>query len=573
MIENKKSENGITLIVLIITIIILLILAGITILQLNKSDLFGQTKKAKEQYSYSSAKERMQMMLMEYKAEDIYDEPSLEKFRNFLIEKNLKGGVYDIGEIIDEKLCVYDKEYKCNVVVDKDLNIIEYTNQTYSTYGSYEILTTESSKKMNIRICLENLDGIDKIECPNGDMIDGENNKQIKFEYEVDDNLVYQFKIISSKNNEEVLTLDLNKDNRIEILETTQKAYSIITEKGIIGTNKNISINYKNSENNYYSIDNGNTWEKYTDEISVTKETLIMAKSIEENKITEISKKKIDLQLASDALDNSVCDNDSKTYGGSSGTNYIQVDKKVWGEKIIIDSTYWAGSNPSTYYQFLNENKENIGNSINSGRNKEVTIPEGARYIKFVNCCVFEIKMIMIEIGYSPNYPELTIDGIKEKNSIVTINYYKFAKQKLYSLDNKTWNSYTEPVSVESDKTVYAKILDDDNNLIGVIENVKVVDSTEKLNSNAFDNNSTTYGGSSGTHYIQIDSQMWGRKIIIDSTYWTGWDSSTYYQFLNDNKEKIGNNINSGRNKEVTIPEGAKYIKFVNCCVFEIYIK
>ena len=140
----------------------------------------------------------MQMMLMEYKAEDIYDEPSLEKFRNFLIEKNLKGGVYDIGEIIDEKLCVYDKEYKCNVVVDKDLNIIEYTNQTYSTYGSYEILTTESSK-MNIRIYLENLDGIDKIECPNGDMIDGENNKQIKFEYEVDNNLVYQFKIISSK--------------------------------------------------------------------------------------------------------------------------------------------------------------------------------------------------------------------------------------------------------------------------------------------------------------------------------------------------------------------------------------
>ena len=572
MIENKKSENGITLIVLIITIIILLILAGITILQLNKSDLFGQTKKAKEQYSYSSAKERMQMMLMEYKAEDIYDEPSLEKFRNFLVEKNLKGSVYDIGEIIDEKLYVYDKEYKCNVVVDKDLNIIEYTNQTYSTYGSYEILTTESSK-MNIRICLENLDGIDKIECPNGDMIDGENNKQIKFEYEVDNNLVYQFKIISSKNNEEVLTLDLNKDNRIEILETTQKAYSIITEKGIIGTNKNISINYKNSENNYYSIDNGNTWEKYTDEISVTKETLIMAKSIEENKITEISKKTINLQLASDTLDNRVCDNDSKTYGGSSGTNYIQVDKKVWGEKIIIDSTYWAGSDPSTYYQFLNDNKENIGNSINSGRNKEVTIPEGARYIKFVNCCVFEIKMIMIEISYSPNYPELTIDGVKERNSIVTINYYKFAKQKLYSLDNKTWNSYTEPVSVESDKTVYAKILDDDNNLIGVIENVKVVDSTEKLNSKAFDNNSTTYGGSSGTHYIQIDSQMWGRKIIIDSTYWTGWDSSTYYQFLNDNKEKIGNNINSGRNKEVTIPEGAKYIKFVNCCVFEIYIK
>ena len=47
--EKTRENKGITLVALVITIIILLILAGITILQLNKSDLFGQTKKAKEQ--------------------------------------------------------------------------------------------------------------------------------------------------------------------------------------------------------------------------------------------------------------------------------------------------------------------------------------------------------------------------------------------------------------------------------------------------------------------------------------------------------------------------------------------
>lgn len=44
---NKKGQNGITLVALVITIIILLILAGVTIASLTGTGLFGKAKEAK----------------------------------------------------------------------------------------------------------------------------------------------------------------------------------------------------------------------------------------------------------------------------------------------------------------------------------------------------------------------------------------------------------------------------------------------------------------------------------------------------------------------------------------------
>ena len=47
MIKQRKKENGITIIALVITIIILLILAGVSITALTKSDLLKNAKMAK----------------------------------------------------------------------------------------------------------------------------------------------------------------------------------------------------------------------------------------------------------------------------------------------------------------------------------------------------------------------------------------------------------------------------------------------------------------------------------------------------------------------------------------------
>ena len=70
-LKNKKEENAITLVALVITIIILLILAGITILQLTQNGLFEKSKIAKTRTEYTSAKEIIELKLMEIQAECI----------------------------------------------------------------------------------------------------------------------------------------------------------------------------------------------------------------------------------------------------------------------------------------------------------------------------------------------------------------------------------------------------------------------------------------------------------------------------------------------------------------------
>ena len=51
MFSNIKKDNGITLVVLVITIIILLILAGITIAQLTGNGLFEKAQLSKEEFN------------------------------------------------------------------------------------------------------------------------------------------------------------------------------------------------------------------------------------------------------------------------------------------------------------------------------------------------------------------------------------------------------------------------------------------------------------------------------------------------------------------------------------------
>ena len=60
-IGSGSKIRGITLISLVITIIILLILAGITIIQLNNSGLFKNVKLAKERYQNAEEYEKIEL--------------------------------------------------------------------------------------------------------------------------------------------------------------------------------------------------------------------------------------------------------------------------------------------------------------------------------------------------------------------------------------------------------------------------------------------------------------------------------------------------------------------------------
>lgn len=69
MKTKEKSNKGITLIVLVITIIILLILAGITIAAVSQSGILSRANKAKKTYGAASAKEYVEIKISDLQAD------------------------------------------------------------------------------------------------------------------------------------------------------------------------------------------------------------------------------------------------------------------------------------------------------------------------------------------------------------------------------------------------------------------------------------------------------------------------------------------------------------------------
>ena len=64
MRKQRKNENGITIIALVITIVILLILAGISIQAITNTGLFANAKRAAEESKYANAEEKVKMAVM-----------------------------------------------------------------------------------------------------------------------------------------------------------------------------------------------------------------------------------------------------------------------------------------------------------------------------------------------------------------------------------------------------------------------------------------------------------------------------------------------------------------------------
>lgn len=163
---KNSNENGITLITLVITIIILLILAGITInLTLGENGLFNKAKQAKEQYGETSAKEKLDIALLDAQTEKQTNEEynNGEFLNNMLEEKNMY--VEDNTVIVDNYVFTIDRESlivleslgKTQIKVSKEVTSYLGKNEN----GKYEaqiLLIVESNTKLE-KVVIENPDG------------------------------------------------------------------------------------------------------------------------------------------------------------------------------------------------------------------------------------------------------------------------------------------------------------------------------------------------------------------------------------------------------------------------------
>ena len=135
---NLRKNKGITLIALAITIIILLILAGITITQLTGSGIFGKAKIVKQRTRYETAKEIVNLKLMEIQVD------CEEKEDDYTINK-IAEGMKEAKDITIEKY--YNTETsKIKNEIEENLINLEGIVVSVDKYSEYKFLIGEKRK-------------------------------------------------------------------------------------------------------------------------------------------------------------------------------------------------------------------------------------------------------------------------------------------------------------------------------------------------------------------------------------------------------------------------------------------
>lgn len=181
----KKTENGITLVVLVITIVILLILAGITIAAVSGGNgLLANSKKAKNNYGISKAKEFIEIEISNLQVDKMVNESRAAELRDLNEFDNTDSNNYTdeiklktpVKEGDTSSILIYDgyevevsSELKVGKINGKDYTTGDGNNNGGSQTGGDNSKTDNDEKesvKSDIQVTLG--DGMIPIKYSNG---------------------------------------------------------------------------------------------------------------------------------------------------------------------------------------------------------------------------------------------------------------------------------------------------------------------------------------------------------------------------------------------------------------------
>ena len=227
-----SKQNGITLVVLVITIIILLILAGITISNLTKDGILGKAKLATDASNMQEAIELMNLKITEFELihySDYQDAPNLKELTTYLKEDKEIESVRENNEILSDEseeeslisIFVKLKKYKYEFEIDNLLKIVkldgkEIGGDTFidtgyeNSQGDFEIIIPYiGTTQMTIRV--------------NEDTISEDINKYI---------YIYNEKV-KEETNVEIEVDDLQEDSyvNITVIAITKENKHLIAKK------------------------------------------------------------------------------------------------------------------------------------------------------------------------------------------------------------------------------------------------------------------------------------------------------------------------------------------------------
>ena len=565
--KKMKNAKAITLVALMVTIIVLLILAGIAISTLTgENSLLNRAKISKEKHLQSETEEKLKIKIMTLQTDIMQKEKreaSLEDIENW---KNQESDYYD-SEIIGitnstnngNKLVSIDTY---TFEVDEKLNVIGIANEDVNqkTETTYEIKSKDGDT-MQVMVEIKNINGIEKVITPEGkEIVPQTDKKQIAIDYKIisGENYTFKVKISGSKEIKSyILKADINAKPEIE--QNESYAYPCITKYGV-ETNKIVKIDYGDNINNYYSIDNGQTWNKYDESVKITNPCTLIVKSVIEGEITREDKKDIKYDFASNAVGEEAFDENDSTFfqAGYAQTLYVNVSEDTWNNSLILVSEGYTGI-------WLLDDYEKTLYFSNYFRteNNTFTIPENCTKIKIYSN---QGKIYRMGIKNEPTlnitqrYPDLAVEVNRKTKpyNLVNIEYFSTSLKKLYKVDEQEWKEYNgEKIELEEGKTIYAKGIDKYN------KETPISTYTSKINDdtvdfNAYDGNKSTFFQAKNTQtlYMKVGNEVWNKKLrYISEGYHHIW-------FLN-NSGKVLYNAGDFRTTDnvFTIPEDCEKIE------------
>ena len=219
--------------------------------------------------------------------------------------------------------------------------------------------TEEVLEEITIKVKVTTEDGtIEEVTKP-----DGTKTTETEFEYKVKENKTYTFVAKGSNGGRAVESIEITNVKEIiaEPIIKSNFGYPVLKSTGI-SVDNTVSIMYDNKAGleNYYSIDNGITWNKYMGSFNVTQESTIKAKSVK-NGVT-LAETSIDIIMPKDALSSGAYDGDEVTFDGRwfpSEAHYLIVDSKMWNKELKFITNGSPGVR-DLKVNFLNEKNELI---------------------------------------------------------------------------------------------------------------------------------------------------------------------------------------------------------------------
>ena len=454
-----KRDGGITLIALIITIIVLLILAGVTLNFIRTGNIFGIAGISTEEYRKSQIKENIEVSILDTQLEK-RREVTLDEIIDGLIDKGItteEGSDRENGTVITEEgyiAGIIEKEEGGWEVVIGEKGEIQ-------TSLTYEVIPSQLTSKVTVKIEGKILEeGIKELILPNGETKTYESGtKKISEEYEITANGTYTIKLIGNNGTEIEKVININNilEGIISIVPSTNKPSKTVTIEVIYpeGTE---------SLTKEISIDNGNSWGEYTREIEITANTTVQARVKNETEVIKVATLTIsnidtllpkEFSASATVTSNSITisgsteDQEETETSGSSGIAgyYYRIDNGEWKTNAnALETSYtFTGLTQGTPHTVQMKAIDKAGNE------RETEIIE-----RKTLSIAGEDRITITASTYEWTNKDITI-------TVTWPNDTEGLTKQISTDSGSTWKTYAGTVTISSNCTVKARLIDSTN--------------------------------------------------------------------------------------------------------------